>query len=250
MLMQYRGAAFAGVVTQVFWGILRVMIFTAFYESTSQAQPMSLAQTTGYLWLCQAFLILVMMGPDSEIAAMIRTGNVAYDLVRPLDLYNYWLARSFSSRAAPMLLRAGPILLIAALIGQLHAPASWARAGLFVVSITLGLLLASVMFAAVTISLLWTISGEGAARILPPLVFFLSGLIIPLPLFPNFVQPILRALPFRGLVDVPFRIYLGQLAPTEICAGIAQQLVWIVLLAILGRVLLGRGLHRVVVQGG
>lgn len=249
-LMQYRGAALAGIVTQIFWGLLRVMIFTAFYESNSQIQPMSLAQTTGYLWLCQAFLILVMVGPDPEIAAMIRTGNVAYDLIRPVDLYNYWLARSFSSRAAPMLLRAVPILLIAALINQLHAPATLARAGLFLLSISLGLILASVLFAAITVSLLWTVSGEGAARIGPALIFFLSGMIIPLPLLPNFAQPMLRALPFRGLIDVPFRIYLGQLPPHEIAAGIAQQLLWIVLLAILGRLLLARGLKHIVAQGG
>jgi len=250
MLMQYRGAALAGVVTQVFWGFLRVMIFTAFYESTSARQPMTLAQTTGYLWLCQAFLVLVMMGADSELAAMIRSGNVAYDLVRPVDLYGYWLARSFSSRAAPMVLRAGPILLVAAAVGQLHWPASAVRGALFAVSIALGLVLASVMYATVTISLLWTISGDGVARIAPPVIFFLSGLIIPLPLFPNFVQPVLRTLPFRGLVDVPFRIYLGQMPAGAIGPGILQQVIWIVALAILGRMLLAIGLKRVVAQGG
>ncbi len=32
-LLQYRSAALAGVVTQFFWGLIRMMIFTAFYES-------------------------------------------------------------------------------------------------------------------------------------------------------------------------------------------------------------------------
>jgi ABC-2 type transport system permease protein len=250
MLMQYRAAAFAGVVTQVFFGAIRVMIFRAFYESSSQPQPISASQTTAYLWLSQAFLLLAMLGVDTELAAMIRTGNVAYDLIRPVDLYNYWLARAFSSRATPLVLRAAPIIVIAAIIGQLHAPPTIARGLLFLVSITLGLVLATVLFTAVTISLLWTVSGEGAARIVPPLVFFLSGMIIPLPLFPDFVQPAIRALPFRGLIDVPFRIYLGQLPPNQIATGIAQQIVWIILLAIFGRWLLNRGLKHVVAQGG
>jgi ABC-2 type transport system permease protein len=250
MLLQYRAAAFAGVVTQVFFGAVRIMIFTAFYESSSQPQPMALSQTTAYLWLSQAFLLLAMMGVDPDLAAMIRTGNVAYDLIRPVDLYNYWLARSFSSRTAPIVLRALPIIIIAALIGQLHAPPTVAHAVLFAISITLGLILASVLFTAVTISLLWTISGEGAVRIVPALVFFLSGMIIPLPLFPDRVQPIIRAMPFRGLIDVPFRIYLGQLPPNQIVVGIVQQIVWIIIFAIFGRWLLNRGLQRVVAQGG
>jgi ABC-2 type transport system permease protein len=250
MLLQYRAAAFAGVVTQVFFGAVRIMIFRAFYESSSQPQPMELSQTMAYLWLSQAFLLLAMMGVDPDIASMIRTGNVAYDLIRPVDLYNYWLARSFSSRAAPIVLRALPIIIIAALIGQLHAPPTIAHAVLFVISITLGLILASTLFTAVTISLLWTISGEGAVRIVPPLVFLLSGMLIPLPLFPDVVQPIIRAIPLRGLIDVPFRIYLGQLPPAQIAAGIVQQIVWIIVCIILGRSLLNRGLQRVVAQGG
>ena len=250
MLLQYRAAALAGVVTQVFFGTIRVMIFQAFYHSNSGVQPMSMEQTTTYLWLSQAFLLIVMLGADSELAAMIRSGNVAFDLVRPVDLYNFWLARSFSGRAAPMIVRALPIILIAAVIGQLNAPASWVHAGLFLVSITLGLILAVVFFAIVTISLLWTVSGEGMARIAPPLVFFLSGMIIPLPLFPESMQPLIRAMPFRGIIDVPFRVYLGQLSPGEVLVGFVQQVLWIAVFIVIGRVLLARGLKRLVIQGG
>ena len=249
-MLQDRTAALAGVVTQVFFGFVRVMIFQAFYQSSHAPQPMTSQQTTAYLWLGQAFLLLAMLGVDSEIAALIRSGNVAYELVRPVDLYNYWLARSFSSRAAPMALRALPILLIATLIGQLSLPASPLHALLFLISISIGLILSAVLFAIVTISLLWTISGEGAARIVPPLVFVLSGMIIPLPLFPQFLQPLIRALPFRGLIDVPFRIYLGQLSTHEIITGFIQQTVWIAIFIITGRTLLSRGLKRLVAQGG
>jgi ABC-2 type transport system permease protein len=250
MLLQYRAAAVAGVITQMFFGTIRVMIFQAFYHSSSSVQPMSMQQTTTYLWLGQAFLLVVMLGADSELAAMIRSGNVAFDLVRPVDLYNYWLARSFSGRAAPMIVRAVPIILLAAVVGQLNAPASLLHAGLFLVSITLGLILAVVFFAIVTISLLWTVSGEGMARIAPPLVFFLSGMIIPLPLFPESVQPLIRAMPFRGIIDVPFRVYLGQLPPREVLGGFIQQIVWIAGFIVIGRILLARGLRRLVIQGG
>jgi ABC-2 type transport system permease protein len=250
MLLQYRAAALAGVVTQFFFGLVRVMIFQAFFQSSRNAQPMTGAQTTTYLWLGQAFLVITMMGVDSELAAMIRAGNVAYDLLRPVDLYNYWFARSFSSRAAPLVMRAVPIFLIAALIGQLHAPASFLHGALFIISITLGVVISTALYAAVTISLLWTISGEGASRIVPPLVFFMSGMIIPLPLFPDYLQPIILALPFRGMIDVPFRIYLGQLTARGILIGFAQQIVWISIFILAGRLLLNRGLKRLVAQGG
>jgi len=33
-LLQYRVAGLAGIGTQLFWGLIRVMIFDAFYRST------------------------------------------------------------------------------------------------------------------------------------------------------------------------------------------------------------------------
>ena len=40
-----------------------------------------------YVWLGQAFLLLTMLTIDGDLHAMIRTGNVAYELLRPVDLY-------------------------------------------------------------------------------------------------------------------------------------------------------------------
>jgi ABC-2 type transport system permease protein len=250
MLLQYRSAAFAGVITQLFFGTIRVMIFEAFYRTTPTGQPLTGEQTTTYIWLGQAFLLLVMMGADADLAGLIRSGNIAYELMRPVNLYGYWLSRMVASRAAPTIMRAGPILLIAVAIGQLMPPASAAHGLLFVMSITLGMLVASTLFALVTISLLWTISGEGISRLAPPLVFFFSGMIIPLPLFPAWAQPILAVLPFRGLIDVPFRIYLGDFPLREALLVMGQQIMWIVIFIVAGKLLLHRGLRRLVVQGG
>jgi ABC-2 type transport system permease protein len=81
-------------------------------------------------------------------------------------------------------------------------------------------------------------------------VFILSGMIVPLPLFPDWAQPVLNALPFRGLVDVPFRLYMGHIPQEEIIPMLVHQLVWIVGLVVLGRWVLSRGMRRLVVQGG
>ena len=35
MLLQYRAAAFAGLVTQCFWGAIRLMIVAAFYAAST-----------------------------------------------------------------------------------------------------------------------------------------------------------------------------------------------------------------------
>ena len=112
-LLQYRAAAWAGFVTQTFWGLIRSMIFLGFYSSTSAPQPLSLEQVITYIWMGQALFAMIPWNVDRDVAAMIRTGNIAYELVRPLELYRFWFCRALAMRTAPVLLRAVPMVAVA-----------------------------------------------------------------------------------------------------------------------------------------
>lgn len=250
MLLQYRAAALAGIGTQLFFGVVRTMIFDAFYRSSNLPQPIARDDVVTYIWLGQAFLVLTMLDADKDVADMIRSGNVAYELVKPVDLYWLWFSRAIAGRAAPLMLRAIPILVLAGLWHGLRGPASGVAAALFAAAILGSLLLAASIVAAMTISMVWTISGEGISRLMAPLVFFFSGIVVPLPLFPDWMQPALATLPFRGLIDTPFRIYIGQLHDASAVSALANQAVWIVALVAVGRIMLARSLRRLVVQGG
>ena len=250
MLLQYRAAALAGFATNLFWGFIRVMIFEAFYRSSDAPQPMSRAEVVNYVWLGQAMFALLPWSVDNDVRTMIRSGTVAYELCRPLDLYALWFSRSLSDRLAPTLLRAAPMLVIAGLFLGLHPPPSLGSGMAWLAATAGALLLSSALATLMTLSLLWTLSGEGVTRLVPPLVLTLSGMIIPLPLFPDWAQPLLDFLPFRGLIDTPFRLYLGHIPASEWAGIVAHQLVWTGAIVLLGRALLARGTRRLVIQGG
>ena len=250
LLLQYRTAAIAGFVTQIFWGLIRVMIMAGFYQSTSTVQPMTYDDVVTYIWLGQGMLLLVIFAADEDIGQMIRSGSVAYELVRPLNLYCFWFCRAVAMRTAPLLLRSIPLFLIAGVFFDLKPPVSFTHGMLFLLSSISAILLSAAMATVMTISLLWTISGLGVNRLLPAAVFFFSGLTIPLPLLPDWMQSTIAVLPFRGVADTPYRIYLGHMLFSEGAYAILQQWVWIVVIIFFSYFLLNRGVRRLVVQGG
>ncbi|MBN2441643.1 MAG: hypothetical protein JXJ04_09855 [Spirochaetales bacterium] len=249
-LLQYKAAALAGIGTQLFWGLIRIMIFQAFYLSTHQPMPMSVTDTLTYIWLGQAFLLLVPWNMDKEMMGLIRTGNVAYEIVRPLDCYWYWFSKAIGFRTAPVLLRAIPIFIIAIPFLGMGVPAGMFALGAFIISLSFAILLSSAITILINISLFWTIAGDGIYRILPSLMMMLSGLIIPLPLFPEWLQFIINILPFRGIIDSPFRLYMGHINYTKLPEILIHQGVWLLLIILLGRFLLSRGLKKITIQGG
>jgi ABC-2 type transport system permease protein len=258
MMLQYRAAAFAGVVTQFWWGGVMIAALAAFYGTGAGAAPITLAQAIAYTWLGQAFLGLLPWSVDPEIAALMRSGDVAYERLRPVDTYFYWFARAAAWRTAGTALRAVPLLLVAFAIlpaiglhqWSLQAPAGPTAAGLFALSMAAVVLLSAAITTLLNISVVATVSEQGLNTLSNSLIIILSGMVIPLPLFPDWTRPLLFVQPFAGLVDIPYRIYLADLSGTTAAAGIALQLFWTLAFVGLGRLLMARTMRRIHVQGG
>ncbi len=248
--LQYRVAAISGVGTQCFWGLIRMMLFEAFYRSTTADMPMTLTDVIAYVWLGQAFLGIIGWGADPDVRQQIRTGTVAYEMLRPVDIPFYWFARVMAQRVGTVALRASPILVLAFTVVDMVAPPSLAAFSAWIAAMIGALLLSSALATVMTVSLLWTISGEGISRMMPAIAYALSGMAVPLPLYPQWMQPVLNFLPFRGLIDIPFRFYLGHIPAAELLPYLGHQVAWTVALMLLSRALFIRGRRNLVVQGG
>lgn len=249
-LFQYRAAAIAGLTTQFFWGLVKMIILTAFYAQTIAPQPISLEQAITFIWLGQAFLQLIPWFFDKELEALIRSGNVAYELVRPLDLYWHWFYRSMAMRIVPTMLRCFPVIFLAGLFQWLPPPISIQAGFVFIVSLFFALLLSTAITTLVAITIFWTISGEGILRLLPHTVMILSGMMVPLPLFPEWMQPFINLQPFRGIIDIPNRFYTGVIPVDEASYYLGFQVMWSLILILFGKQMMNRATKKIIIQGG
>lgn len=254
MGLQYRTAALAGIVTQFAWGFMEIMIFKAFYEADAAAFPMTLSATASYIWLQQAFLAFFaawMM--ENEIFDSVVNGNIAYELCRPIRIYNMWFSRSLANRVSRAVLRCFPILLVAAFVPApygIAAPASVMHFVIFLITLILGLLV-TIAFCMLVYGLtFFTISPQGLRMVFVSMVEFFAGAVIPIPFFPEKMQKVLELLPFASMQNVALRIYSGSMTGAQMQKTILIQIFWLVALVLMGSSLCRFAEKKVTVQGG
>lgn len=252
--LQYRAAALAGMSTQFFFGFVYVSVYIAFYETGSGTIPMPLEELVSFLWLNQAFFALVYMWyKDKEILNMIKNGNVAYELCRPQDLYSMWFFKIFGERLSNVTLRFIPVLLVALLLPfpyRLDLSITLIRFLIFLVSFILSSILMVSLVLLYHVICLFTLDEKGIVNIFMIVSDILSGLVLPIPFFPLWLQNISNFLPFRYVSDFPFRLYVGNISLEEGLIGIIVQIIWIIILIIIGRLITKKALNKAVIQGG
>lgn len=254
MGLQYRAAALGGMATQFFWGGMSILVYRAFYESDSGAFPMSFQATASYIWLQQAFLALFAAWLlENDIFDSIMDGSVAYELCRPVSIYNMWFTRSAANRFSRVVLRCVPILLFASFLPApygIAAPASMKHFIFFLLAMLLGCMVTIAFFMVMYGLTFFTISPNGLRILITSGVEFLAGAIIPIPFFPDKVRMILELLPFASMQNVPFLIYGGSLTDAQMMKAVLLQAGWAVILIALGKTLCAFAEKKVVVQGG
>lgn len=254
MGLQYRAAALGGIVTQFAWGFMEIMVFRAFYKADAAAFPMSFSATVSYVWLQQAFFSLFTVWMlENEIFDSILNGNVAYELCRPVNLYNMWFSRSMATRFSRAVLRCFPVLMVAAFVPSPYGiapPADLYHFLLFLLTLVLGVAV-TVSFCMLIYGLtFFTISPQGLRLLFASIVEFFAGAVIPLPFFPEKIQRILEVLPFAAMQNVSLRIYSGDMSGGQMQKAIILQVFWLFAMTATGKWLCRFAEKKITVQGG
>lgn len=252
--LQYRLAALAGLSTQFFWGFMEILLYKAFYQANPEAFPMEFSALVSYIWLQQAFLTLYMSWFfEGEIFDAITSGNVAYELCRPLNLYAFWFVRNVATRVAKAALRCLPVLIVAFLLPEpfrMRLPVSPPVFLLFLVTMVGALLLTVSMTMVIYGLTFFTMTPAGLRAIFMTVADFCAGSLVPLPFLPDRFRAVLELLPFASVQNLPFRIYSGDIAGMEIMRGVLLQIFWIAAMMMAGVLIFRTALRRVRVQGG
>ncbi len=247
---QYRAAALGGLVTQLFFGIILVYLYRALLNSPADTAAMQATAT--YVWFQQAFFRML-FSSDNTLSGIILKGDMAYQLVRPVDQYSFWFARTLASKLTGSVMRAIPLLLIVSWLPQgvgMGRPASLPALLSAMAALLLGFLVITAVSSLSDGLVLLTLDNRGVNAILSFLIVFFGGNLLPLTLFPASWQRAIAYLPFSQILDTPIRLYTGEYALASFPGLALMQLAWLAFFVAVGRLLWRGTLRRIVVQGG
>ncbi|MBK9711805.1 MAG: ABC-2 family transporter protein [Kouleothrix sp.] len=235
---------FLGVILYIFLQLWRV---TYAETGASQLGGLTLAQMLWYLAMTEA-ITLSSVRVSGEVDQDVRTGALALQLIRPLE---YPLARLFTA-LGERLVRFGLNAAVGvAIVLLLVGPIPLAPVGLlmFALALPLAFVLDFLGQFLIGLAAFWIEDTSGLALIYSRITMILGGMLIPIELFPAAAQPILRALPFAGIVYGPARMFVRP-DPAFLADLLVRQGLAIGLFALAVALLFRAALGRIHANGG
>ncbi|MDH6110686.1 ABC-2 type transport system permease protein [Kitasatospora sp. MAP12-15] len=249
----YRAATLAGVFTNTVFGAILAYTFLALWRARPGLGGYDTAQAVTYIWVSQSLLITVAVwggGFQDDVQERFRTGDIAVDLYRPVDFLGWWLAADLGRAAFHLLARGLVPITFGVLLFHARLPHSVLTWPVFLLSVLLAVLVSFALRYLVSLTGFWLHDSDGVRAVMLVVSMFLSGMLLPLGLFPDGLREAAQALPWAALIQVPTDIFLERDSASAALGALGFQLLWAVLLLAAGRAAQLLATRKVVVQGG
>lgn len=247
----YRLTYLINILSSFVFYLAIFFIWKAIYQNGSPASlGVSLGELKTYMLIALVMNSLVSYASEFRISGQIRMGNIATDLIHPVDFLK---AHFFITLGCSIM--EGVIVMVFAVvfglcIGDIALPASPVYLGLFVLSIAFSFVLKFLIVYIFALFSFWTTSMMGVVWLRRAVTEFFSGAIVPVMFFPDWLQKVSHFLPFEGIIHVPAYVFLGKFSYLGALQMLGVQLLWIGVLWAISQAIWRLALRKVTILGG
>ena len=249
----YRAATYAGVFTNSVFGVIFCFTYLALWKERPDIGGWDSTDAVTFVWIAQSLLMTMAVfggGFADELAERIRSGDIAVDLYRPVDLQAWRMAEDYGRAAFHLLGRGVAPTLVGAVLFDLNWPDHLVTWLWCACALVLGVAVSFSIRYLVGLAAFWLLDVRGFMVVIGFVQLFCSGVILPLVVFPDGLEQVLRVLPFACLVQIPADVFLEKATGLGLLVALGSQLVWAAVLLGAGWLLTRRAARRLVVQGG
>ncbi len=226
-----------------------LMLWKRIYgQGDTSLGELSLNQMIWYLIVTE-IITLSRASIPFEVSREVKSGNIAYLISRP---YNY-ISYCFSCFLGEMGIKLAANCLLGIIIGIVYVgPLKtfyFPALPLVIISILLGASLNFFIYMLLSLSAFWLEDNNAFFWIYSKLIFTLGGMLVPIDLFPIWLQGLSKYLPFAYVTYVPAKLAVDFRGLQSIKA-VGIQFIYLIIFGIITYWVYGKGVKKLNVNGG
>lgn len=228
-------------------------LWKAIYKSAESSiiNGFNFSEMIIYVMISYLTSLIINTDISYDIMSEVKDGSIAINLIRPISYEKRMLAQGLGA-----ILYNFVVIFILGAIGvtiylyQAGMSLTFSRVISYFLSVGLSILLNfyySYIFGLLSFKLtnLW-----GLSQIMGAIIQLLSGALIPIVFFPEWAQGLFQFLPFSSMIYTPTMIYLGKLNASQTMSSLMIQVIWVLILAMMGKGLWKKMIKELVILGG
>ena len=248
--LAYKFDVYGNIIMQTIIMIATAFFWKALFKNAESMGGVSVDTMLTYTVISSMISVVLITNVEWRITESVQTGAIAIDLMRPVNIFGVFFAENLGSVTALFFQNLLPIFIIGSLFIKLPAPRSAYEFMLFLISLVLAFFInwyLSVIFGMFSFKV---IEMSALIQVKKHLVRLLSGSMIPLWFFPNWLRSVLEILPFPYIYQLPLSIYVGHYTSESLVRGLIIQILWVMVLFLIETRLEKQAIKHVMVQGG
>ena len=249
----YKMSVLLRLMTQLIILAVRVSLWRALFKevgrTTTHMGTVSLRDMITYSVVSTGMSLIITTNVIRQVDEKIRTGEIAMDLIKPLNLKASLFCEAVGNNCVRFFLELIPLLIIGILIYGVDYP-PWQNFVIFLVALGNGMVILFSLSYLLGLTGFWYMSVWQFRMTLDMVVLILGGAQIPLWFFPEFLIQISSFLPFKLIYFAPLAIYLEKVTTVDAVGLVLQQFLWIGILLLLEQLVWLKGVKKLVIQGG
>ncbi|RNI25503.1 ABC transporter permease [Flexivirga caeni] len=242
---------FGGLVANLTFGFLKVaMLFATVRAAGASVQGYTVGTMSAYIWLSQGMLGSINLNGRIDLADRIKTGDVAVDFLRPVNVQLATVATEAGKAVFALIPRAVPSVAIGSLAVGMTMPRTPAPYLLGAVSLLAGIVISFSTVYLVAVVGFWLIETRGIQIFYMVVSGFFAGLFVPISLFPSWLLAIAQATPFPSMMMYPVDVLTARTTGAAAYGLVGVQFAWLGATLLVGHLLTVVGRRKLEVQGG
>lgn len=248
--MVYSSSVWAAFLSKIIYLYMQFAMWNALFSSNpGKMTGLSHENTIRYVIAATILSTFMECNVTVWINNEIQTGNIANQLIRPMDFRAMIFSKHLGTSLIKALLYCFPLFILAGF--SFHGPILCrSQIGFGLISIAAAYLIQFFYSLIIGLMAFWLIVTWPLNMLLAAIYKLLSGSWIPAQMFPDLLTKINAFLPFRAIYAIPVTIITTPMERSRIYADLAIQLIWIILLFGITILTWNIGKKKLIVQGG